>query len=73
MLIMYNLWLTGEQFAQGQNGKPRAWAEDIDWLYHAKDKALTLADVQAAVAAYRARSVKKVDTMPPALLPPVTP
>ncbi len=70
MLIMYNLWLTGEQFAQGQNGKPRTWAEDVDWLYHVKDKALTFADVQAAVTGYRSRSIKKVDTMPPPIPPP---
>jgi hypothetical protein len=70
MLVMYNVWLTGEQFAQGQNGTDRTWAEDVDWLYHAKDTQMTLAEVTSAVAYYRGKGVKKIDTMPPPILPP---
>jgi len=70
MLIMYNLWLTGEQFAAGQNGTSRMWAQDVDWLYHAKDTVMTRADIEAAVTYYRSHSVKKVDTMPAPILPP---
>jgi hypothetical protein len=70
MRVIYNVWHNGEQFAQGQNGIARTWAEDVDWLYHAKDTYMTLADVTKAVAAYRAQGLKKIDTMPPPILPP---
>jgi len=70
MLIMYNLWLTGEQFAAGQNGTSRTWAEDVDWLYHAKDTTMTRTEIEDAIAYYRSRNIKKVDTMPAPILPP---
>ena len=70
MILLYNIWLTGEVFAQGQNGVERTWAEDVDWVYHVKDESLTLAQVTAAVADYRKRGTKNVNTLPPPVLPP---
>jgi endo-1,3-1,4-beta-glycanase ExoK len=70
MLVMYNVWLTGEVFASGQSGILRTWAEDVDWLYHAKDTYMTLAEVMNAVSYYRSRGIEKIDTMPPPILPP---
>jgi hypothetical protein len=64
LAVMWNIWLDNEQFAAGQGGMSRTWAEDVDWFFHAKDAVLTLSEIQAAVAAYRAEGLAKVDTLP---------
>jgi hypothetical protein len=64
LAVMWNMWLDAEQFAAGQDGMSRTWAEDVDWFYHTKDAILTLAEIQAAVDAYRAEGLGKVDTLP---------
>jgi hypothetical protein len=60
--VMWNVWLSDEQFAAGQNGMNRTWAED--WFFHARDAVLTFAEIQAAVNNYRRQGLGKVDTLP---------
>jgi hypothetical protein len=62
--VMWNMWLYDAQFAAGQTGMSRTWAEDVDWFFHARDTVLTLPEIQAAVDNYRARGVGKLDTLP---------
>lgn len=64
MYLMYNIWVSGEMFAAGQNGIPRTWAEDVDWVYYAKDTTLTRSDVESFVNQYRSQNIPKKDTLP---------
>jgi chitodextrinase/GH18 family chitinase len=63
MLLMYNIWLTGEQFASGQSGVARTWAQDVDWMYYAKDTTLTRVDIENAVAFYKSKNIPRKDTL----------
>lgn len=65
MYLMWNLWISGESFAAGQNGVERTWAQDVDWVYYAKDTTLTRADVEGFVGQYKAQNIQKRDTLPP--------
>ncbi len=64
MYLMYNIWVSGEMFAAGQNGVQRTWAQDVDWVYYAKDTTLTRSDVEAFVGQYKAQNIPKKDTLP---------
>ena len=64
MYLMYNIWISGEMFAAGQNGIPRTWAQDVDWMYYAKDTTLTRSDVESFVNQYRSQNIPKKDTLP---------
>ncbi|CAN92401.1 putative hydrolase [Sorangium cellulosum So ce56] len=57
----FNLWF--DELAAGQTG-PRTYAEDVDWVYFAKDVLLSQAEVDAQVARFRASSLALVDTLP---------
>ncbi|WP_437985752.1 glycoside hydrolase family 16 protein [Sorangium sp. So ce117] len=59
--IDFNLWF--DELAAGQTG-PRTYAEDVDWVYFAKDVLLSQAEVDAQVAGFRASSLALVDTLP---------
>ncbi|GEM_PF-281030 len=61
MSINFNLWFinTGLLGASGT----RTYVQDVDWVYHAKDVALTPGQVLAKVDAFRAASVKSADTI----------
>lgn len=64
MYLMYNLWVSGEMFAAGQNGIARTWAEDVDWVYYAKDTTLSRSDIEGFVSQYKAQNIPKKDTLP---------
>jgi chitodextrinase len=64
MYLMYNIWISGEMFAAGQNGIARTWAGDVDWMYYAKDTTLTRPDVESFVNQYRSQNIPKKDTLP---------
>ena len=64
MYLMYNIWISGEMFAAGQNGIARTWAQDVDWVYYAKDTTLTRSDVEAFVSQYKSQNIPKKDTLP---------
>ncbi|WP_438043028.1 glycoside hydrolase family 16 protein [Sorangium sp. So ce128] len=57
----FNLWF--DELAAGQTGS-RTYAEDVDWVYFAKDVLLSQAEVDAQVAGFRASSLALVDTLP---------
>lgn len=65
MYLMWNLWISGESFAAGQNGVARTWAQDVDWVYYAKDTVLTRADIEGFVGQYKGQNLPKKDTLPP--------
>jgi hypothetical protein len=57
----FNLWF--DELAAGQTA-PRTYAEDVDWVYFAKDVLLSQAEVDAQMAGFRASSIALVDTLP---------
>ncbi|WP_437281984.1 glycoside hydrolase family 16 protein [Sorangium sp. So ce375] len=57
----FNLWF--DELAAGQTA-PRTYAEDVDWVYFAKDVLLSQAEVDAQVTGFRASSIALVDTLP---------
>ena len=63
MTISFNLW-----FAVGgllpAGGAPRVYDEDVDWVFHARDRVLSPAEVDAQVRALRAGRVARTDTIP---------
>ena len=63
MTISFNLWFAvGGPLPAG--GAPRVYDEDIDWVFQAKDRLLSPADVDAQVRALRADHVTRTDTVP---------
>jgi hypothetical protein len=62
MSINANLWF----IAGGLVGEPgdRAYQQQVDWVYFAKDQVLDPGQVAAEVAGYRAAGVTHVDTVP---------
>ncbi|KAB1139678.1 glycoside hydrolase family 16 protein [Streptomyces luteolifulvus] len=59
MTIRFSHWLIDLRGVR----KPRAYDEQVDYVYFAKDRVLTPTQVQAAVADYRARRVAFEDTV----------
>ena len=63
MTISFNLW-----FAVGgllpAGGAPRVYDEDVDWVFHARDRVLSPAEVDAQVRALRAGHTSRTDTVP---------
>lgn len=59
--IDFNLWF--DELATAED-EPRTYAEDVDWVYFAKDVILSQAEVDARVAGFRASSITLEDTLP---------
>lgn len=53
MDLAFNLWFLPEDFAAG-NPLPRTWIEQVDWAFHAPNRALSPRAVRAKVARLRA-------------------
>jgi hypothetical protein len=71
MSINFNLWFIRDGMIKSQD--VRKYHEDIDWVFHQAKTVLTPAQVEAAVAEMRRKSVKFRDTVPspiPALVSP---
>jgi len=62
MSINFNLWFSAE--ALSPKPEKRVWNEDIDWVLHVKDKALSPAEVQAMVDGFRKAGTAHTDTVP---------
>ena len=62
MNISFNLWFISGGFAPGTTS--RHYEQDIDWVFHAKDVALSSAEVDSAVAVFRNSGVVRTDTVP---------
>ena len=71
MSINFNLWFIKDQTVKSKD--KRAYEEDIDWVFHEANGALTPQEVETKVAALRRKSVRFKDTVPapsPALVSP---
>lgn len=68
MSINFNLWFINGGLLDSD--EERAYVEQIDWVFHAADVALSPEDVEEAVAEMRETGVDYVDTVPP-LDPPL--
>ena len=67
MSLNFNLWFTRNGL--GKTTAPRRYRQEIDWVFHAANEVLSPAEIEAAVAKFRARSVAFRDTVPRATPP----
>jgi len=71
MSINFNLWFIRDGMMKAN--ERRQYEEDIDWVFHQADVALSPQQVETAVAAMRRKAIKYRDTVPakvPALTSP---
>ena len=71
MSINFNLWFIKDGSIASREA--RSYREDVDWVFHAANVALSAEEVEARVAALRRQGVKFRDTVPapvPALVSP---
>lgn len=68
MAISFNLWFSpGGLLAPSSD--PRIYEQDVDWVFHARGRTLTPAQVEAEVRTLRRRGVAHQDSVPPAQPP----
>lgn len=63
MSINFNLWFSPGGL-QAPSAEPRVWQQDVDWVFHVRDRALSPAAVTAAVQRLRREGVTRRDTVP---------
>jgi hypothetical protein len=63
MAISFNLWYSPGGLLPGTHTR-RVYQQDVDWVFHAKDRLLSPIDVEAAVARLRQAGRTQVDTVP---------
>jgi hypothetical protein len=63
MAISFNLWYSPGGLLPGTRAR-RVYEQDVDWVFHAKDRLLAPSDVQSAVAQLRRAGRTHVDTVP---------
>jgi hypothetical protein len=68
MAIAFSLWFSPTGLLP-RSEQPRAYEQDVDWVFHAQGQVMSSAQVNAAVAAMRQRGSARVDTVPPAQPP----
>ncbi len=61
MSVNFNLWFIADGLVG--SSERRSYEQDVDWVFHAKDRVLTPSQVQAEVDALRAEDVDFVDTV----------
>ena len=61
MFLSFNEWFIDGVWAGGSS--QRAYIQDVDWVYYAKDKLMTPAQTEANVNYYRNNSVSRKDTV----------
>lgn len=62
MSLNFNLWFIPAGWSRDK--AERIWHQDVDWVFHARNRALTPAQVEAAVGANRRTGVSRVDSVP---------
>lgn len=67
MAINFNLWFSPGGLLPA--GTTRVYEQDVDWVYHARNRVLSPADVLAAVRALRQAGTARTDSVPPASPP----
>jgi hypothetical protein len=63
MAISFNIWFSPGGLLPDSRER-RVYEQDVDWVFHAKDRLLSPAGVDAAVAGFRRAGVARVDTVP---------
>jgi hypothetical protein len=63
MAISFNIWYSPGGLLPDSRAR-RVYEEDVDWVFHAKDRVLSPAEVDAAVARLRVAGTTHVDTVP---------
>ena len=61
MSINFNLWFIADGFAAGS--VVRSWRQDVDWVYHARGRALSTSEVQFRVDELRDSGTAALDTV----------
>ena len=61
MFLSFNLWFIDGVWASGSD--QRAYIEDVDWVYYAKDRIMAPSQVECNINYYRSHSVLRKDTV----------
>lgn len=64
MSINFNLWYSPGGLLPGVDAA-RVYEQDVDWVYHARNRLLSPAEIEAAVATLRQRGLAQADSVPP--------
>jgi len=67
MAIHFNLWFSPGGLLPA--GATRVYEQDVDWVFHARNRVLSPAEVGAAVQALRQAGTARIDRVPPASPP----
>ena len=65
MALSFNIWYSPGGLLPGSKAL-RVYQQDVDWVFHAKDRVLPPAEVDAAVNAFRRDGSAFIDSVPPA-------
>ena len=65
MAIAFNLWFSPAGLLPA-SAVPRVYEQDVDWVFHARGRTLSPAQVEAEVKSLRQRGAALVDTVPAA-------
>jgi hypothetical protein len=63
MSIAFNLWFSPAGLLP-DNGEPRLYTQDVDWVFHAAGRSLSPAEVDAEVLRLRRAGTTHIDTVP---------
>ena len=72
MALNFNQWFSPGGLLPGV-GAPRRYEQDVDWVFHARNRVLSPAQVQAAVDGLRDAGTAHIDSVPPATPPLASP
>jgi hypothetical protein len=72
MAISFSTWFSPTGLLPAA-AAPRVYQQDIDWVFHAADRQLTPAQVEAEVRRLRVRRVGHMDTVAPQAPPLASP
>jgi len=73
MALNFNQWFSPGGLLADAVGVRRRYEQDVDWVFHARNRVLSPAQVQAAVEALRAAGTAHTDSVPPAAPPLASP
>ncbi|MCP4537329.1 MAG: hypothetical protein GY832_09295 [Chloroflexi bacterium] len=62
MFLNYNIWFVDGKLLETSD--PRAYVQQVDWLYYAGNQVLTLEQVEAQIEEYRTNGVRYENTVP---------
>jgi hypothetical protein len=63
MSLAFNLWFSPAGLLPA-GGEPRVYTQDVDWVFHAADRSLAPAQVEAEIRRLRRAGTAHVDTVP---------